>query len=116
MSRFSKDSTALTAMCTYRVKKDGEDAFIELLRKHWPTLRDAGLASDEPPLIYRGEDEGGEPFFVELLKWRDASAPDRAHELPEVMAVWEPMGALCVERAGRPAMEFPHVEPIPIHS
>ena len=33
-----------------------------------------------------------------------------AHESPEVMAIWEPMGALCEERDGRPSMEVPHVE------
>jgi hypothetical protein len=51
---------------------------------------------------------------VELLTWKNAEAPNTAHELPEVMAVWEPMGMLCEKRDGRPPMEFPHVERIQI--
>ena len=52
---------------------------------------------------------------MELLEWCDDGAPDRAHELPEVMAVWEPMGALCESRKGAPAMEFPSVETLQLH-
>jgi len=36
------------------------------------------------------------------------------HMSPEVMAVWEPMGALVEERDGRKAMEFPHVQPLTV--
>jgi len=37
---------------------------------------------------------------------------EAAHQSPEVMAVWEAMGKQTEERLGRPAMEFPHVEPV----
>ncbi len=37
---------------------------------------------------------------------------EAAHQSPEVMAVWEAMGKHMEERLGRPAMEFPHVEPV----
>jgi hypothetical protein len=33
----------------------------------------------------------------------------RAHEHPEVLAIWEPMDTLCEQRNGKPNMEFPHV-------
>ena len=36
----------------------------------------------------------------------EGEAAQRAHSLPEVAAVWEPMGACCTE------MEFPEVEQI----
>lgn len=64
--------------------------------------------------IYAGEEGENEPIFVELLHWRDPSGAETAHELPDVMAVWEPMGKLCEERRGRPSMEFPRVEPLEI--
>jgi hypothetical protein len=48
------------------------------------------------------------------LHWKDEHGAQRAHELPDVMAVWEPMGKLCEERNGRPSMEFPLVEPIEV--
>ena len=102
----------LTSLCLYRVKAGSETAFRGLLKKHWPTLHRAGLAADEPSMIYQGTEKEGEPLFVELLTWKDQEGPDRAHELPEVMAVWEPMGKLCEPRDGRPPMEFPIVERI----
>ena len=46
-----------TVLCTYRVKADCEQEFLALQREHWPTLRRLGLATDDEPLVYRGEDE-----------------------------------------------------------
>jgi hypothetical protein len=103
-----------TSLCLYRVKNGSEAAFRSLLAKHWPTLRRAGLGADTPSTIYQGSEEGGKPLFVELLHWKDAEGPNKAHELPAVMAVWEPMGMLCEARDGRPPMEFPSVERIDV--
>jgi hypothetical protein len=97
------------AICTYRVKPGMEDEFEQLLRQHWPTLRDLELVTDTPPPAYKGTDETGGTFFVEILTWKNPETPNRAHELPGVMAVWEPMGMCCEGRGGRPPMEFPLV-------
>ena len=35
---------------------------------------------------------------------------DRAHEHPDVLAIWEPMDPLLEERDGRTKWEFPHFE------
>ena len=103
-----------TSLCIYRVKPGSESAFKRLLAKHWPTLRRVGLGADVPSTIYQGLEGDKKPIFVELLHWKDAHGAERAHELPDVMAVWEPMGKLCEERDGRPSMEFPVVEPIEV--
>ena len=102
------------AMCVYRVKPEGEEEFRGLLKRHWPTLVRLGLATEDPPVVYRGLEEG-RPFLVEFLTWRDAEAAPAAEQTPEVLALWEPMGALCEERNGRPAMEFPDVERLDLH-
>lgn len=104
----------VTSLCIYRVKPGSEAAFEKLLTKHWPTLQRVGLAADTPSTCYRGSEGEKQPIFVELLNWQDEHGAERAHELPEVMAVWEPMGKLCEARGGRPAMEFPLVEPLKI--
>jgi len=104
----------ITSLCIYRVKPGSENAFKKLLAKHWPALREVGLAANVPSTFYQGDESENEPIFVELLHWKDAEGPHRAHELPEVMAVWEPMGTLCEARSGRPAMEFPRVEQIEV--
>jgi hypothetical protein len=110
------ETTPQVAICTYRIKKGQEEQFVSLLRRHWPTLRDLELAQDTPSRIFRGADESGGAFFVEILTWRDADMPKRAHELPAVMAIWEPMGQCCEARLGRPAMEFPLVQALSLHT
>ena len=107
-----KTAEPTTVICTYRVQEGKEGAFVELLERHWPTLRQAGLATDVPPQVFRGKDEAGKTYFVEIFAWANPEASGIAHETPQVMAVWEPMGALVEARGGRPPMEFPHVEPL----
>jgi hypothetical protein len=47
-------------------------------------------------------------FYVETFAWKNVEAMSRAHSLPEVASVWEPMGNCCSE------MEFPSVEQVQI--
>ncbi len=107
-------SKPVTVLCTYRVVPGKEADFEGLLSKHYPALRGADLATENEPRIFRGTDGTGGTVFYELFEWRDAEAPNVAHQSPAVMAVWEPMGELCEEREGRPKFEFPHVEPVTI--
>jgi hypothetical protein len=104
-----------TNICTYKVKPGKEREMIGLLEKHWPALRAAGLATDDPPLIYRsipsgkpGETHDVERTFVEIFSWTSSEGPALAHQTPGVMAVWEPMGAICE------AMDFPSFERLQI--
>lgn len=99
----------ITVICSYRVKKGREREFKELLKTHWPALREAGLATDREPVFFQGDDGGKGPHFVEIFEWLDEEAPRIAHGTPEVMAVWEPMGKLVESRGeNRPALDFPH--------
>ena len=102
------DSTSNLTLCRYWVKPDKEPEFRELLARHWPVFSELGLVVDDPPhLIFRGVDKERGIFFVETFAWKDASSMQRAHSLPEVAAVWEPMADCCS------SMEFPSVERIP---
>ena len=104
----------VTSLCLYRVKPGSEREFKKLLASHWPTLLRVGLAADVPSTVYQGSEGKKQPIFVELLNWKNARGAERAHEIPDVMAVWEPMGKLCEARRGRPAMEFPRVARVEI--
>lgn len=98
-----------TVICHYRVVTGNEDRFEALLNDHWPTLQRLGLVTNQPPQHFKGlEQDNGQPVYFEIFEWR-AGAADRAHEHPEVMAIWEPMDALCESRGSKPNMEFPHV-------
>jgi hypothetical protein len=98
------------ALCTYRVSDGKEAEFKSLLAQHWPALRKFGLVADEPSVLFRGKDESGKTFFVEILTWKSKEGPDIAEQTPEIMAIWERMGVLTEARLGRPPMEFPIVE------
>jgi hypothetical protein len=104
--------TRHVALCTYRVKEGKDQEFSSLLREHAPTLRRFGLLTDEPSLLFRGQDESGKSFFVEVLHWKSAEGHTLAEQLPEVLAIWERMGQRVEARMGRPPMEFPWVEQI----
>ena len=106
------DDTPETVICRYHVRAGAEREMLRLIARHWPTLHRAGLVTDDPPLVFRGLPAKGKEAgragtqIVEIFAWKDSSSAGVAHETPEVMAIWEPMGALC------DAMEFPHFEPV----
>jgi len=105
-----------TVIAIYRVQADKEAEFMKLLEKHHPALLGVGLATATPPTVYRNVDPKGRPTYFEIFDWVNEAAPQRAHELPEVMAIWEPMGALVEERDGQPKFEFPHVDQVELSS
>ena len=98
-----------TVVAIYRVRESELDAFMQLLTEHWPTLRRLELATDDPPTVYRGKEDDGGPIVFEIFTWKNGEAPGVAHHTPEVMRIWERMGAMTEERGGRPQFEFPHV-------
>jgi hypothetical protein len=98
---------ASITLCRYWVKPEKEAEFRKLLERHWPVFERLGLVADTPPhLVFRGVDRERGLFYVETFPWKDAAAVERAHALPEVAAVWGPMGECCS------AMEFPSVETV----
>lgn len=94
-------------VCTYRVKPGREKDFVALLKRHWPTLKKLDVVLDQPRMALQRRDSDGAPCFVEIFAWKDRGF-EIAHQHPEVLALWEPMEAMCEERSGQPATEFPH--------
>jgi len=85
-------------LVTYRPKKGKEKELQILVEKHWPALDKVGLVTKEPVKIWRATDKrSGEVSFVEMFQWKDAEASGIAHQTPEVMAIWEPMGPILEE-------------------
>ncbi len=96
-----------TVICTYRVRPAEDQAFRQLLSRHWTTLRDLGFVTGDESLVFRSLDE---PLtYVEIFTWVEGGF-DQAHEHPDVLAIWEPMEPLLEDRDGRPRWEFPHYE------
>jgi hypothetical protein len=100
-----------TVICTYRVRPDSEDRFVELVGRHWRTLHELGFVTDEPELVFRGLE--GRPTYVKIFTWVEGGF-GQAHEHPDVLAIWEAMDPLLEERDGLPRWEFPHFERTPV--
>ena len=82
-------------LVTYRPKEGKAEELFSFVQKHLPALEGTGLLADEPTAVYRATDKrSGKSYFVEMFSWRDEQAPNVAHQLPEVMAIWEPMTPL----------------------
>jgi hypothetical protein len=94
----------------YRAKS-GKLAELEtLVKTHYTTLKEYGLATDRAPFIGRASDG----TLVEIFEWVSAEASRKAHDHPAVAKIWEAMGVVCdflsldqLPEAKRP---FPHFQ------
>jgi hypothetical protein len=88
----------VTNIVTYVPKNGREDELLALVRQHEPALRKVGLVTAEPFKVWKAYDIRKERVaFIEYFQWKDGRASDVAHQTPEVMAVWEPMGPVLEE-------------------
>jgi hypothetical protein len=101
-----KADRPVTYLCRYTPKKGKEKAFLALINKHYPAVKKAGLATAQKPIAWRGKDKKGKTFFMEIFQWKSVKALSSAHNLPDVMKVWEPMGSLSEK------MVFEEVDPL----
>lgn len=81
------------------VPKEGKAAeLLALVKKHEPALRKIDLVTSEPFRVWKAYDiRKQRELFMEYFVWKDGNASDVAHQTPEVMAVWEPMGPVLEE-------------------
>jgi hypothetical protein len=83
---------------TYVPKGGKEAELLALVKQHESALRKAGLVTAEPFQVWRAFDiRKKRVAFMESFQWKDGAAADVAHQTPEVMAVWEPMGPVLEE-------------------
>ena len=91
----SKNSGPVQRLVIYRPKQGHYDQLEAILRQHGPILVKSGLTHGDVK-VWRATDlrrhGAPEPYFVELFYWRDEAASDLAHQMPEIMSVWETMG------------------------
>ncbi len=80
-------------MVTYVPKAGKEAELLALVRRHETALRKVGLVTGEPFKVWKAYDiRKQREQFIEFFVWKDGKSSDIAHQTPEVMAVWEPMG------------------------
>ena len=99
-----------TVHVTYHVQAGKLDEFLGVLRQHYPAGRRLGIVLPEPHLILTGKEDGGKPFAIEILTWRDGNAPDDVStKYPDVQKIWDGLNALVEKRGGKPAIEIEEV-------
>jgi hypothetical protein len=74
----------------YRPKPGHAAALLALTLEHVPILRQLGFASDRPALAMRAKDGS----IVEVFEWNDGAIA-KAHEHPDVQAMWGRYDAAC---------------------
>jgi len=100
-----------TVHVTYHVQPGRLDAFLAVLRQHYPACRKLGLVLAEPHVILSGKEDGGKPVVIEILTWRDGDAPDSVPEHhPEVKKIWDGLNALVEKRGDKPGIEIDEMD------
>jgi hypothetical protein len=100
-------SDPISSVARYRVRPGREDEFLEIIDRHWATLRELELVTDRPPEVFVGPERQAEgPVVIEIFDWVDENASRRAHTHPLVSSIWEAMGPLCEGRNGGSPFEF----------
>jgi hypothetical protein len=101
-------SEPVSMLVIYKIKEGTEDRFLPLLQAHWPTLDRLGLVTDEPVRLWKAFDKRLDSVrFVETFQWKTAESSSIAHQTPEVMKVWEPMGEFLE------GLDLYRIEPLP---
>ena len=108
--RVHAQNNSETVIATYQVKAGREEDMLKVLAKHWATIHRLGMVLDQPHLVFRGKDDSGKTFFVEILTWEDSETPDNAPA--EVRAIWAEMEPLVEARLGHGPIEFPEVHSV----
>lgn len=96
-----------TVIALYRPHEGRSAELDDLVRRHWPLLREEELVTARRPLVLRGADG----TILDIFEWRPGGAAD-AHENPRVQALWSRMMEVAemvtlsdLAEASRP---FPH--------
>jgi quinol monooxygenase YgiN len=78
-------------IAAFKPKPNREVELLQVIADRLPLLRKLGLATDRPNITMRAADG----TILDVSEWVDQAAIDRAHELPEVHALWRRYEACC---------------------
>lgn len=105
-------SKARIVFALYRPHAGKDAEMLQAVAKHYPVLRRLELITDRAPVVARASDGS----IVEVFEWVSEDAVQKAHEHPEVAAVWELMGKVgsIAALSSLPEVQhpFPHFEPV----
>ena len=82
-----KTEGTVLAIAAYKPKEGQEEALMELVRRHLPTLRELQLATDKTGYLSRSTDG----TVIEVFEWTSTNAINAAHQHPAMVDIWEKM-------------------------
>lgn len=98
-------SLAVTYVAAYRPHPGQDAQLLELVRRHVPTLRREGLATDHPVLLLKAADG----TLLELASWKSEQHSRAAHDNAAVQQLWAAFAACCDFRALKDLAEAQHM-------
>jgi len=103
-------SKSEVVIAIYRPKPGKISTLEELVKKHYSTLKEYGLATDRETLICRSSDQS----ILEIFEWVSAEAAEKAHDHPAVAKIWEAMAVVCdfgkLDQLPEAKSRFPHFQ------
>lgn len=84
-------SQPLVVIAMYRPKEGKLKDVEELVKKHFPVLKEYGLTTAKEPFIGRSADG----TILETFEWISEDAARKAHDHPAVAKIWEAMAMVC---------------------
>jgi hypothetical protein len=100
------------SVACYKPRPGREEALLELVRNHLPSLRALGLVTDRASIMMRTADG----TIVEIFEWNSKEAIAGAHHNPAVVDLWKRFEAVCWYETPSNLPEFQnmfqHFEPI----
>lgn len=101
---------AVTYVANYKPHPGKEAELLALVKRHVPTLRREGLATDHPVVLLKAADGS----LLEIASWKSEDSARAAHENKAVMELWNAFAACCVfqplKNLAEAQQEFAHFE------
>lgn len=95
---------AETVVVTYLPKAGQEAALQQEIEATWQDMVHLQLTATDDRSFYRGADDDGRPFFLEIFTWKNHDTPD--HAPPQIEAHWKKLSDLVEARGARPGLQF----------
>ncbi len=104
-------SKPIVVIAMYKPKSGKNSELEALVKKHYPVLKEYGLATERLPFVGRS----GDGTIVEVFEWATSEAAQKAHDHPVVAKIWEAMSVVCefgrLEQLPEAKRPFPQFDP-----
>ena len=78
-------------IAAFKPKPGQEHALLEILADRLPILSQLGMVTDRKETLMRSR----EGIIIQVSEWTSVDAIGKAHETPEVLALWKSFDACC---------------------